>query len=478
MEVQNKATSLWGNFFKVDMVQIRTFHMTWFAFFGCFFAWFGIAPLMIVVREDLALTKDQVGWAIIAGVAATILARFVVGWLCDRVGPRLTYTWLLLLSAFPVAGIAMANSFESFLFFRLLISLIGGSFVITQYHTTMMFAPNVVGTANATSAGWGNLGGGVTQLAMPLLFSAFIVVFGLTEGEAWRAAMIFVGVVIFLMGILYYYMTQDAPDGNFKELREQKKIQSKKDASGQYWVAMRDYRVWILFVIYAVCFGIEIATNSVLALYFFDYFKVDLITAGAIAASFGLMNIFARTLGGIFGDNFGKIWGLKGRTFWLFVVILLEGLALMLFSRMDVLYLAIPMLVLFSLFVQMAEGATYSVVPFINKKALGAVVGVVGAGGNAGAVAVTFMFKGDILWNDVFLIVGAVVAVASVLALFIRFSPEREAEEKALFEAASIDTLQAKADEANAALRKSVEVIADYNRTHDKEIKIQSKPLK
>ena len=301
--------------------------MTWFAFFACFFAWFGIAPLMIIVREDLQLTKDQVGWAIISGVAATILARFVVGWLCDRVGPRLTYTWLLIFSAFPVSGIALANSFESFLFFRLLISLIGGSFVITQYHTTMMFAPNVIGTANATSAGWGNLGGGVTQLAMPLLFSAFIVVFGFTDGQAWRAAMVFVGVVIFFIGIMYYYLTQDAPDGNFKELRAQNKMQSSEESSGQYWLAMRDYRVWILFVIYAVCFGIEIATNSVLALYFFDYFQVDFITAGAIAASFGLMNIFARTLGGIFGDNFGAIWGLKGRTFWLFIVILFEGLA-------------------------------------------------------------------------------------------------------------------------------------------------------
>ena len=51
-------------------------------------------------------------------------------------------------------GIGFANSFETFLLARLAIGAIGASFVITQYHTTMMFAPNVVGTANATSAGW------------------------------------------------------------------------------------------------------------------------------------------------------------------------------------------------------------------------------------------------------------------------------------------------------------------------------------
>ena len=30
---------------------MRAFHMTWMAFFLCFFAWFGIAPLMPIVRK-------------------------------------------------------------------------------------------------------------------------------------------------------------------------------------------------------------------------------------------------------------------------------------------------------------------------------------------------------------------------------------------------------------------------------------------
>ena len=470
MELQNKATSLWGNFFKVNMVQIRTFHMAWFAFFGAFFAWFGIAPLMIVVREELQLTKEQVGWSIIASVAVTVFARFFIGWLVDRIGPRLSYTYLLVFGAFPVAGIGLANSFETFLFFRLLIGIIGASFVITQYHTSVMFAPNVVGTANATSAGWGNLGGGVTQIVMPLIFSGIIVLFGVTDAVAWRMSMLAVGVVIFIIGIAYYFLTQDAPDGNYKELRAKGLIPEKTKVTGSYFRALKDYRVWVLFLIYGACFGIELTVNNTAALYFYDYFDVNLVTAGAIAASFGLMNIFARTLGGIFGDNFGSIWGLKGRSFWLFIVLLGEGIALMIFSQMNVLFLAIPMLIVFSLFTQMAEGATYSVVPFINKKALGAVAGVVGAGGNAGAVAAGFLFKGAMEWDDVFFTIGVVVTIASLLTFLIRFSPEQEAEEKALFEKANIDLLKVRADRANEALAHSAQIIADYNNTHDEKV--------
>jgi len=465
IQQQTKATSLWRNFFNVRMVQIRTFHMTWFAFFAAFFAWFGIAPLMIIVRDELELTKSQVGWTIIASVSVTVFARFFIGWLCDRIGPRLSYTYLLIFGAFPVAGIGLADSFETFLFFRLLIGIIGASFVITQYHTSVMFAPNVVGTANATSAGWGNLGGGVTQLMMPLIFSAFVVGFGFTDAAAWRLSMVIVGIVIFVIGIAYYFLTEDSPEGNYKDLRAAGKLQKSEKVTGHYFRAMKDYRVWILFLIYGACFGIELTVNNVAALYFFDYFEgITLVTAGLIAASFGLMNIFARTLGGIFGDNFASLWGLKGRAFWLFIVLLGEGLALMLFSQMNVLFLAIPTLILFSLFTQMAEGATYSVVPFVNKKALGAVAGVVGAGGNAGAVAAGFLFKGELEWDQVFLIIGMVVVVASFLSFFIRFSPEKEAEERAAYEAASLETLQLKADRANQALQASVQVVEDYNR--------------
>ncbi|MGD9856089.1 MAG: MFS transporter [Planctomycetaceae bacterium] len=443
MQLRNKSTRI--NLFDFTSAPMRAFHMSWFAFFLCFFAWFGIAPLMKVVREEMSLTKDQVGWCIIGSVAITVLARLFIGWLCDRIGPRLAYTWLLVLGSLPVMGIGFAHDYTSFLLFRVAIGMIGASFVITQYHTSVMFAPNCVGTANATTAGWGNLGGGVTQLVMPLVFALFVGTVGLSAGAGWRASMFIAGLMCALTGVAYYFLTQDAPDGNFSELRAQGLMPEKKSVNGTFLEACRDYRVWALFVIYGACFGIELTINNVAALYFLDYFEyfqqMDTVRAvslaGLIAGLFGLMNIFARTLGGVYGDRCGAIWGLSGRVKWLFVVLFCEGLALMLFSQMTVLVTAIPALIVFSLFVQMSEGATYSVVPFINKRALGSVAGIVGAGGNAGAVAAGFLFKAESLsWPTALFVLGALVTGCSFLAFAVTFSEAAETEAQAATDAA------------------------------------------
>jgi NNP family nitrate/nitrite transporter-like MFS transporter len=424
--------------------QMRAFHMTWLAFFLCFFAWFGIAPLMSVVREEMQLTKEQIGWCVIGSVSVTILSRLLVGWLCDRFGPRLTYTWLLLLGSLPVMGIGLAHDFTTFILFRVLIGAIGASFVITQYHTSLMFAPNCVGTANATTAGWGNLGGGVTQAVMPLLFALFVSTLGFSQAIGWRMSMFVAGAVCALAGVAYYFLTQDTPEGNFRELRAQGKL-SRKSSQGTFLEACRDHRVWALFIVYGACFGIELTINNIAVLYFVDYFdafkQMDAVAAlkmaGLIAGSFGLMNIFARTLGGVFGDRFGQRWGLSGRVKWLFITLFCEGLTLMLFSKMTTLTLAIPTLILFSLFVQMSEGATFSVVPFVNRRALGSVAGIVGAGGNVGAVLGGFLFKSpDLSWSTALFVLGAAVAASSFASFMITFNEAAESESRIHIDAA------------------------------------------
>lgn len=430
-----------GRATRIDLLDFRTppmraFHLSWLAFFLCFFAWFGIAPLMPVVRAEMGLTKDQIGTCIIGSVAITVIARMAIGRLCDRYGPRRTYAWLLVLGSLPVMGIGLARSFETFLMFRVLIGAIGASFVVTQYHTSVMFASNCVGTANATSAGWGNLGGGVTQMVMPLIFTLFATTLGLGAFWGWRAAMLASGLVCFLAGIAYFRLTQDTLRGDFTALRASGALPTGRSSRGGFASAARDPRVWSLFVAYAACFGVELTMDNIAALYFADYFGLGIGAAGLAAGSLGLLHVFARTLGGYLSDRFGARAGLNGRVTWLFAALLVEGLALMLFSRMTVLALAIPTMLLFGLFMKMAEGATYAVVPFLNREALGSVAGLVGAGGNAGAVAAGFLFKGAVSWPSALMVLGAVVAASSFLSLAVRFSPEAEAEASRELEAA------------------------------------------
>lgn len=466
IKTSQKATKL--NLVNFKSIPIRTFWITSISFFMCFFAWFGIIPFMPDVVKDLGLTPDQKWNSIILAVSGTVFARLLIGKLCDKFGPRLCYTWLLVLGAIPVILCGLVQTPLQFLVCRLFIGFIGASFVITQVHTSLMFATNIVGTANATSAGWGNLGGGANRLGMPLI-AALVMGFGVSDQDAWRYSMVIAGTLCFLMGIVYYFFTQDTPEGNLKDLKSVGKVIKKKKQSGLAKV-LADYRVWILFLVYASCFGIELTVYGTMDDYLQNTFHLERITAGNIVLSFALMNIFARTLGGFFGDKFGRLKGLRGRVLFLSFILTLQGLVLISFSGSTHLVLGIALLILFSLTVQMAEGATFSVVPFINKKAIGTVSGIVGAGGNVGAFLAALLLKSksviaekaaiidnqgfgekaiknaqsaasSVAVSNGYLIIGVLVVFVGIVALTIKFSSKENQKEIPSFNP-SIDQLK------------------------------------
>lgn len=405
------------NLFSLATVQMRTFHITWLMFFVCFFSWFGLAPLMPAIRADLGLTKSQVGNTIIASVSSTIIARLIIGRLCDSWGPRKTAVRLLLAGSLPVFLVGLSKDYTSFLLFRLAIGMIGASFVITQFHTSMMFTSKIKGTANAITGGWGNLGGGMTNMVMPLIFAA-IVGFRYTNHAAWRFAMIVPGILMLIIAFLYYRYTADTPAGNYKTTGHSRPADRKTD-----WSVLADWRVGALTIAYAMCFGMEITFNNVASLHFVDTFGLSQSNAGFWAGVFGFMNIFARALGGMASDKVGGRWGIKGKGLLLSGLLLLEGLGLIAFANAGSFALAILSMLTFALILKMANGATYGIVPFINEKNGGLISGVVGAGGNLGGMLFGFLFKsGSITYAQAFTYIGITVIVVSFIVLITRFS--------------------------------------------------------
>ncbi|WP_186116738.1 MFS transporter [Burkholderia gladioli] len=429
--MSNKATRI--DLFSFGTAPMRAFHLTWMAFFVCFFAWFACAPLMPLIARQFQLSAGQVADINIAAVAATILVRLLVGPLCDRFGPRRVYTGLLVLGAIPVIAIAFAHDYWSLMLCRLGIGAVGASFVITQYHTSVMFAPNVVGTANATTAGWGNAGAGAAQALIPLFVSAALLL-GLGDGSAWRVALVVPGIAMLLMAVAYWRGTQDSPRGDFVTLRARgETVESgKKGGWASFIAASRNYRVWMLAITYGACFGVEVFIHNIASLYYVNHFQLSLRDAGLAAGIFGLLALFARALGGWLSDRIAARRGLAVRSMLLAVLIAGEGLGLLAFSHAGQVGVAVLAMVAFGLFTHMACGATYALVPFVDRNALGGVAGIVGAGGNVGAVAAGFLMKGVGDVQTTLTLLGGVVLVTSLCAIAVRFSAEHMAREAAL----------------------------------------------
>ena len=113
---------------------------------------------------------------------------------------------------------------------------------------------------------------------------------------------------------------------------------------------------------------------------------------------------------------------MRGKGILLASMLLLEGLGILLFAQSGNLTMAIVSMLTFAMFLKMANGGTYAIVPFINPKAVGVISGVVGAGGNVGGMLMGFLFKSQsISYGQAFMYIGGIVAVVGLLLFLINF---------------------------------------------------------
>ena len=245
----------------------------------------------------------------------------------------------------------------------------GSTFVICQYWTSSMFTKEVVGTANVVVGGWGNLGGGVTQLVMgSMLFPLFKT--GMSAEQAWRTVNLVPTFVGFCTGILTIMFADDAPKGNYKEMKKWGTM-AEVSAQASFRSGATNINSWLLFIQYACCFGVELTMNNAAASYFKATFELSTESAAAIASLFGWMNLFTRGLGGFFSDKANAKYGMRGRLWTQAIFLLGEGIMVLIFAHTKKLGLAIFVMVIFSSFVQAAEGSSFGIVPYIDPPATG-----------------------------------------------------------------------------------------------------------
>lgn len=295
-----------------------------------------------------------------------------------------------------------------------------------------MFGPNAVGSANAIVGGWGNMGAGITYLLMPVVFEGFKHHFGDNINIAWRVTLVIPAILIFVVGICDLTLTDNCPQGTWaqrndygknngdlpiKEVHDAAENEKKSGTLNEvvndvdseknitvtphvkpgleaYIRALINPNVIILMFMYACSFGVELAVDNAIGTFYHEHYNLTQTKADLIGSIFGLMNFFSRASGGFISDILFSKYSIRGRLFFQFFILFMEGIFLSIFKlSLGTIPQSIVVLVLFSYFVQACCGTTYAIVPFVDPPISGTISGLVGAGGNVGGVIFSIVFK-------------------------------------------------------------------------------------
>lgn len=428
-------------------IHSTAFWLSTLGFFVAFLAWFAFSPLVPqAVKEDLKLTPDQIINSNLASLGGTAIVRLIAGPMCDRFGPRKVLATLLIVGAIPSGLAALVTNITGLEAVRFFISILGGTFVPTQAYTTVFFDKSIVGTANAFSAGWGNLGGGVTVAVMIGLYERYIKS-GYSSHIAWRLCfptvavpcLLFVAGMIMVLGrdhpaghwslrdkfmpgtfpantsakVNGSMTSQDDPEPGSVSRVDSSTPLTRKDVTimdtaqseplniASLTKILSDSRVWMCAVCYLLTFGLETALDAGLPGLIFQLFRTETFThvdAAYAASTYGLLNIFGRPVGGIVADMLYSRYGFRAKVFWLLGTTISQGIAMIgmgfYVERSDAsIQGVIGFIILIAITGFAANGACFAVYGHLQPKNVGAVAGIVGAGGNVGGLIYTLIFK-------------------------------------------------------------------------------------
>ncbi len=468
-----------SDIFRFKNAEIKALHLTWIAFFICFYVWFNMAPLASsMLRSVDWLTRDDIRLFAIANVALTIPARIIVGMALDRYGPRRVFSVLMVLMAAPSFVFAFGDTREVLFMSRLVLSSIGASFVVGIHMTALWFKPRDIGFAEGFYAGWGNFGSAAAAITLPTIA---LTIYGGDDG--WRYAIATSGAVMAAYGVFYWFAITDGPSADTHK--------KPRKASALEVSSWRDLILLCLFIVplvgilsilvyriqlmgyidaitAAICyaaiavvvtyqitqairvnapilrkgvpeddkypfksvaalnatyfanFGAELAVVSMLPMFFEETWGLTAATAGLIAASFAFVNLFARPMGGLVSDRFGnRRFVMLAYMFGIAIGFVLMGLL----NSNWPLIIAIAITIGCSFFVQGAEGATFGIIPSIKRRLTGQISGMAGAYGNVGAVFYLFVFM-FVTPQQFFFIIAAGAFLAWVVCYFWLVEPE------------------------------------------------------
>jgi NNP family nitrate/nitrite transporter-like MFS transporter len=368
-----------------------------------FWAWALISPLGAAYRDRLDLTGFQQSVLVAVPVVVGSLGRIPVGALTDRIGARIMFPVVSLITVLPVLFVGLvAESYPALLVGGFFLGLGGTTFAIGVPLVNAWYPPARRGTA----LGIFGIGMGGTAI------SAFTTV-RLSQNVGPQAPFLIVAAALVLFAAVSAALLRDAPG----------RTAPQGSFLARTWSTARLPATGQLALLYAIGFGGFVAFSVYLPTYLINAYGLEPEAAALRTAGFVVLAVAMRPVGGWLSDRWDPIGVLVVSFVGSAALAVLAALELELLPAGTVAFLGLAALL------GASSGATFALVArMAPPEKVGAVTGLVGAAGGLGG------FIPPLVMGAVFDVVGdyslglALLAVACLgTALFTRGPVRRSA---------------------------------------------------
>jgi NNP family nitrate/nitrite transporter-like MFS transporter len=332
----------------------RNLFLSTVAFALAFSAWGLLAPLARRFEDDFDLTSTQTAVLIAIPVVLGSVLRIPVGALTDRLGGRVMFPAILLLSVPPSLALGFADSYWALVVVGFALGVSGSSFAVGVPFVAGWYAKERQGFALGVY-GMGNIGTAIAAFSAPAIVN-------------WlgrEALGIFAAALLLATAVAFHRMAVDPPRGPAVRYRD---------------VLSAGWKLWRLALLYFVTFGGFVAMAVFLPKLLRDWFDFSLTDAGLRAAGFTAVATIARPVGGLLSDRIGAATVLVI----VFVGAGIDAAALAFLSGdPTIVPVTIACLTLAAL-LGLGNGAVFKAVPLDFPTSTGAATGIVGAAGGLG----------------------------------------------------------------------------------------------
>jgi NNP family nitrate/nitrite transporter-like MFS transporter len=332
----------------------RNLFLATVAFAVAFVGWSLIAPLAKRFQDDLDLTNTRTLMLTAVPVVLGSLLRIPVGALTDRLGGRVMFPVVLVVSAIPAAIFGFVDGYAALVVVGFFLGIAGSSFAVGVPFVAGWYPKERQGFALGVY-GMGNIGTAIAAFGAPAIVS-------------WlgRETLGIVAAMLLLAtALVFYRMAEDPP----------------RKPGANYGAVLRSgWKLWRLALLYFVTFGGFVAMAVFLPKLLRDWFDISLTNAGLRAAGFTVVATLARPVGGLLSDRIGSATVLV----FVFVGAGLDAAWLAHISG-DPTWVPVTIACLtLAGFLGLGNGAVFKAVPLDFPQSTGAATGIVGAAGGIG----------------------------------------------------------------------------------------------